>query len=66
MLERIAELFVWLFGGFWRLRGRIASCKVEPLRQVYLLVLSSNSKCNTTGPDGLRFCHAKELLHTLE
>ena len=28
--------------------------------------LSSNSKCNTTGPDGLRCCHANELLHTLE
>ena len=28
--------------------------------------LSSNSKCNTTGPDGLRCCHAQEMLHTLE
>jgi len=29
-------------------------------------ILSSNSKCNTTGPDGLRCCHAKTMLHTLE
>ena len=28
--------------------------------------LSSNSKCNTTGPDGLRCCHAKEILSTHE
>jgi hypothetical protein len=28
--------------------------------------LSSNSKCNTTGPDGLRCCHVKTMLHTLE
>jgi len=28
--------------------------------------LSSNSKCNTTGPDGLRCCHASEMLRTLE
>ena len=28
--------------------------------------LSSNSKCNTTGPDGLRCCYANEMLHTLE
>ena len=26
--------------------------------------LSSNSKCNTTGPDGLRCCHVKEILST--
>ena len=26
--------------------------------------LGSNSKCNTTGPDGLRWCQAKELLYT--
>jgi hypothetical protein len=24
--------------------------------------LSSNSKCNTAGPDGLRCCHANEIL----
>ena len=28
--------------------------------------LSSNSKCNTTGPDGLGCCHANEMLHALE
>ena len=28
--------------------------------------LSSNSKCNTSGPDGLRCCHAKALLHAHE
>ena len=28
--------------------------------------LSSNSKCNTTGPDGLGCCHAKEILSTHE
>ena len=28
--------------------------------------LSSNSKCNTTGPDGLRCCHANEILQTHE
>ena len=28
--------------------------------------LSSNSKCNTAGPDGLRCCHAKEILSTHE
>ena len=28
--------------------------------------LNSNSKCNTSRPDGLRCCHAKEMLHTLE
>ena len=28
--------------------------------------LSSNSKCNTTGPNGLRCCHAKTMLHALE
>jgi len=29
-------------------------------------VLSSNSKCNTKGPDGLRCCHVKTILHELE
>ncbi len=24
--------------------------------------LSSNSKCNTSGPDGLRCCHANKIL----
>jgi hypothetical protein len=28
--------------------------------------LSSNSKCNTAGPEGLRCCHDKKRLHTLE
>jgi hypothetical protein len=28
--------------------------------------LSSNSKCNTTGPDGLRCCHDTTMLHALE
>jgi len=28
--------------------------------------LSSNSKCNTTGPDGLRCCHVNNMLRTLE
>ena len=28
--------------------------------------LGSNSKCNTAGPDGLRCCHAKEILQTHE
>jgi hypothetical protein len=31
-----------------------------------LYFLSSNSKCNTTGSDGLRCCHAKKMLHALE
>ena len=29
-------------------------------------LLSSNSKCNTSGPDGLRCCHANEILSTQE
>ena len=29
-------------------------------------VLSSNSKCNTTGLEGLRCCHANEILSTHE
>ena len=28
--------------------------------------LSSNSKCNTAGPDGLRCCHDQELLYAFE
>jgi len=28
--------------------------------------LSSNSKCNTASPDGLRCCHDNKMLHTLE
>jgi outer membrane protein W len=28
--------------------------------------LSSNSKCNTAGPEGLRCCDDKKMLHTLE
>jgi len=28
--------------------------------------LSSNSKCNTSSPDGLRCCHAHEILSTHE
>ena len=28
--------------------------------------LSSNSKCNTTGPDGLRCCHVNKILSTHE
>ena len=28
--------------------------------------LSSNSKCTTAGPEGLRCCHAKEILSTHE
>jgi hypothetical protein len=28
--------------------------------------LSSNSKCNTTSPDGLRCCHDTTMLHALE
>jgi predicted dehydrogenase len=31
-----------------------------------ILSLSSNSTCNTTGPEGLRWCQAQELLHTRE
>ncbi|MGA6826463.1 DapH/DapD/GlmU-related protein [Nitrospira sp. NS4] len=38
MIEGIAELVVWLCGGFWKLRERIAGCKFEPLRQLYLLL----------------------------
>ena len=30
--------------------------------QAKLTGLSSNSKCNTTGPDGLRCCHANKQL----
>ncbi len=29
-------------------------------------LLSSNSKCNTTGPDGLRCCHVHKILSTHE
>ena len=32
----------------------------------FFLSLSSNSKCNTTGPDGLRCCHVNEILSTHE
>ena len=28
--------------------------------------LSSNSKCNTLRPDGLRCCHANKILQTYE
>ena len=31
-----------------------------------LMCLSSNSKCNTTGLEGLRCCHANEILSTHE
>ena len=31
-----------------------------------IVILSSNSKCNTTGPEGLRCCHDNKMLHTLE
>jgi hypothetical protein len=37
-------------------------CKLDQIK--YLL--SSNSKCNTTSPDGLRCCHVKEILQTHE
>lgn len=29
-------------------------------------ILSSNSKCNTGGPAGLRCCHAHHILHAIE
>ena len=30
------------------------------------ILLGSNSKCNTAGPEGLRCCHAKEIVYALE
>ena len=38
MVEELAGLLVWMSGGLWRLRTRIAGCKFEPLRQVYLSI----------------------------
>lgn len=38
MIESLAEMLVWLTGGFWRLRRRILKCGVEPLRRFYLLL----------------------------
>jgi putative membrane protein len=32
----------------------------------FFTILSSNSKCNTAGPDGLRCCHANDMLYTRE
>ena len=34
--------------------------------EVLICPLSSNSKCNTTGLEGLRCCHAKDMLSALE
>jgi hypothetical protein len=36
----------------------VFTCNIHPL--------SSNSKCNTAGPEGLRCCHDNKMLHTLE
>lgn len=43
------------------------SCKVVRLKRGNLLCfLSSNSKCDTTCPDGLRCCQANNLLYASE
>ena len=47
----------------WASRSPITpSAALETSPQRYQTFLSSNSKCNTAGPDGLRCCHANEIL----
>jgi serine O-acetyltransferase len=38
MIEDIAELSVWLCGGFWQLRERLVRGRFEPIRQAYLFL----------------------------
>jgi iron complex outermembrane receptor protein len=68
--------------GFWNHFPSVSDPVTNPLLASFLLntdragnrlnsttadtYLSSNSKCNTTGPDGLRCCHVKEILSTHE
>lgn len=38
MIEEIVFVLVWLLGGLWRLRERMAMSRLEPLRRVYLAI----------------------------
>jgi hypothetical protein len=44
----------------FEIRNAVETLKIEKT------FLRSNSKCNTAGPEGLRCCHDKKMLHTLE
>ena len=46
--------------------GRGTSSHLLSSDALYFKSLSSNSKCNTSRPDGLRCCHANEILSTYE
>ena len=52
--------------GFSRFVGRIGEFSFSIYLLHFFWGLSSNSKCNTTGPDGLRCCHATAILSTHE
>ena len=57
------------YKSFFADKGTVAKGKDRALqidRKRFNSCLSSNSKCNTTGPDGLRCCHAYEILSTHE
>ena len=47
--------------GRWYKNSRLVKC--NPL---FIIFLSPNSKCNISGSDRLRCCHAEELLHAHE
>lgn len=56
-----ADIGLVLAGHFGR-----AMYAADLYHQGFVPSLSSNSKCNTTGLEGLRCCHANEILSTHE
>jgi hypothetical protein len=61
-----AETPFWLFDAMHLYSQLIGNLKYKKFALFVLWCLSSNSKCNTSRPDGLRCCHANEILSTHE
>ena len=60
--EKRQSLTDWIFRSLSRTDGE----SIQVFDDVIFSPLSSNSKCNTTGLEGLRCCHANEILSTHE
>jgi O-antigen/teichoic acid export membrane protein len=70
LIIEVAKNLLYLFFYPWKLKFSFSFSKIKDMTHFGFKValaqmfwyLSSNSKCNTTGPDGLRCCHANEIL----
>ena len=60
------EEFYNLAKGLHAIKVLSPEAKPAPPSPCLFQSLSSNSKCNTTGPDGLRCCHVNKILSTHE